>query len=214
MLLLPWLLLLSLSAASCTLISEQGSGNVVTESREVSDFTEVDLEGSGQVDLEVTGSETLSIEAEDNIIPLLETEVRDGRLHLGARSSVSPTTEIIYTMTATNLDGIAVSGSGQIKVVGVDSTDLRIKISGSGDVEVTGEVSGMLSVSISGSGGYSGEGLLAANGSVDVSGSGNAVVNVTDNLDISLSGSGDIEYIGEPSVDIDESGSGSVIQRG
>ncbi len=200
--------------ASCTVLSERGSGNVVTESREVNGFNEIVLEGSGRVIVEVTGTESLSIEAEDNIIPLLETEVRNGRLRLGSKSSISPTTEIIFTITAASLAGVVISGSGNVAVTGVDSIDFIVEIGGSGNVETAGNVSDTLSVSISGSGGYDGEGLVAADGNVNVDGSGNAVVHVTDNLEISLSGSGNIEYIGAPNVNVDKSGSGSVTQRG
>lgn len=210
---MPLLVVLAVLGVSCTVFSERGSGNVVTESREVNDFNEIVLEGSGRVIVDVTGDESLSIEAEDNIIPLLETEVRNGRLHLGSRSSISPTTEIIYTITAATLDGVVISGSGNVAVTGVESVDFRVEISGSGNVETAGMASNMLSVSISGSGEYDGEDLLAVDGDVNVDGSGNAVINVTGNLDISLSGSGNIEYIGSPSVNVDKSGSGSVTQR-
>jgi hypothetical protein len=207
------LLALAALGASCAVFSERGSGIVVTESREVNDFNEIVLEGSGGVIVEVTGDESLSIEAEDNIIPLLETEVRNGRLRLGSGSSISPTTEIIYTITAATLDGVVISGSGNVSVTGLESADFRVEISGSGNVETAGTVADTLSVSISGSGEYDGEDLVAADGNVNVDGSGNAVVNVTGSLDISLSGSGNIEYIGSPSVNVDKSGSGSVTQR-
>ena len=53
-----------------------GSGTAATESRSVSDFRGVSVSGVGQVILENTGTESLTITAEDNIMPLLESEVR------------------------------------------------------------------------------------------------------------------------------------------
>ncbi|HWL48440.1 MAG TPA: DUF2807 domain-containing protein, partial [Acidimicrobiia bacterium] len=67
------LMLLSALVASSCIVGVEGSGNVITESREVSDFNEIVLGGSGRVMVEVTGTESLTIEAEDNIMPLLET---------------------------------------------------------------------------------------------------------------------------------------------
>ena len=207
------MLIAGLLCASCIRPGVEGSGNVITESREVSGFNEIVLGGTGRVVVDVTGTESLTIEAEDNIMPLLETRVRNGRLRLDTSGSISPTAEIVYTITADSLDGLVISGSGVVEAEAIDSTDFRVDISGSGDVVVEGTLSGLLSVSISGSGEFDGESLTAPEGQVDVSGSGNAVVNVTDDLEVSVSGSGDVEYLGQPSVDPDVSGSGTVSPR-
>ena len=207
------MLLAALLCAACIRPGVEGSGNVITESREVSDFNEIVLGGTGRVIVEVTGTESLTIEAEDNIMPLLETRVRNGRLRLDTSGSISPTVEIVYTITAETLDGLVISGSGVAEAEAVDGTDFRADISGSGNVEVEGTLSGLLSVSISGSGDFGGESLTAPEGRVDVSGSGNAVVNVTDDLEVSVSGSGEVEYLGEPNVESSVSGSGTVIPR-
>jgi hypothetical protein len=207
--------LLAMLSTGCIaeVIGIEGSGNVITENRDVSGFDEIVLSGSGRVVVDVTGTESLSIEAEDNIMPELETEVRDGKLMLETRRSIDPTVEIVYTITAAAIDGVTISGSGTVTVTGVDGTDFVADISGSGNVAVEGSLSNRLSVNISGSGGVDAEDLVATEGQVEVSGSGRAVVNVTDDLFISLSGSGAVEYIGSPSVEIDKSGSGVVTQR-
>jgi len=206
-------LLAALLCAACIRPGVEGSGNVITESREVSDFNEIVLGGTGRVIVEVTGTESLTIEAEDNIMPLLETRVSNGRLRLDTSGSISPTVEVVYTITAETLDGLVISGSGAAEAEAVDGTDFRADISGSGNVEVEGTLSGLLSVSISGSGDFDGESLTAPEGRVDVSGSGNAVVNVTDDLEVSVSGSGEVEYLGEPHIESSVSGSGTVIPR-
>lgn len=190
----------------------RGSGTVVTESREVSGFSEVVLGGSGDVVVTVDGTESLTIEAEDNIMPLLTTEVSNGRLELGAESSISPTQGITYTISAAAMEGVTVSGSGVVVVTGIDEESFEVRISGSGNVEPSGTTND-LTVTVSGSGNYEGEGLVAAIGDVEVSGSGNAMVNVTDVLDATISGSGNIDYIGDPDVSSSISGSGNLNQR-
>ena len=156
----------------------QGSGNVITESRDVSGFEEVVLSGSGRVEIDVTGAEALTIEAEDNIMPRLESRVSNGRLILEAQGPISPTVEVVYTITAATLEGIEVSGSGVVEARGVDGDDFSVEISGSGDVLVEGTLTGRLSLSISGSGEFVGESLTSPEGEVDVSGSGDAVVSI------------------------------------
>ena len=190
----------------------RGSGDVITLSREVSGFTEIALSGSGNVIVDVNGTEALTIEADDNIMPLLTTEVRNGVLELDVESSISPTRQITYTISAQALEGVSIAGSGYISATGVNTDSFKVKITGSGRVEPTGTAT-ELTVVISGSGDYEGEALVAQLGGVTVSGSGNALVNVTDELDVTVSGSGDVGYIGSPNLSSSISGSGDVSQR-
>jgi hypothetical protein len=190
----------------------QGSGNLVTESREVSGFNEIVLLGSGDVIVVVTGTESLVIEAEDNIMPFLTSEVRSGRLELGSDSSLSPTRGITYTINADVLIGLTINGSGDVNASGIDTASFEAIINGSGDIEPTG-TTGELAVGINGSGSFSGADLTASTGSVDVSGSGSVVVSVSDDLDVSIGGSGDVEYIGDPTLTQDIGGSGNISQR-
>lgn len=190
----------------------RGSGNVITETRDAGGFDEIVVLGSGEVVVSVTGTESLMIEAEDNIMPLLTTEVRGGRLELGSESSFSATQGITYTISAVALEGVEINGSGDVLATGIDADSFEVRISGSGDVEATG-TTGELDVGVSGSGSYRGEDLVASVGTVSVSGSGSVLVNVTDDLTASVSGSGRVEYIGDPALDEEVSGSGDVSRR-
>jgi hypothetical protein len=207
-------LLLVLAASSCDLsfFGERGSGNVITESRLVGGFDQIYLSGSGTVIVVVNGTESLTIEAEDNIMPLLTTEVHNGRLELSTKSSISPTVTVIYTISAATLKAVSISGSGDITATGIASDSFNAEVSGSGQIEVVGTI-GMLSVDISGSGQFDGTDLVASVATVNVSGSGDAVVNVTNELDAEVSGSGTIEYMGDPSLVSSISGSGDISRR-
>ena len=95
--------------------STKGSGVVKTESRTVSGFEAVRLEGSGDVTITQTGSESLTIEADDNILPKLTSDVVDGTLVLGVKKdeNLSPSHPIRYTVTVAKLTGIALGGLGE-----------------------------------------------------------------------------------------------------
>ncbi len=219
----------TLSACVVSVFGVRGSGDVVTESRDVSGFDEVVLQGSGTVRIEVTGTDSLTIEAEDNLMEYLTSDVDSGRLELGAERSISPTEEIVYTITAASIEGMTISGSGQmtangivgdrldaavsgsgsVEIQAIEVDSVSVRISGSGSVEISGSARD-LELSISGSGAYEGVNLITEFGSVTVSGSGDAVVYVTDQLEAEVSGSGNIEYFGDPSVDAVSSGSGNI----
>jgi len=205
-------LLLAASGCDRDVFGLRGSGNVITEPRDVSGFNEIALFGSGKVRVDMNGTESLIIEAEDNIMPLLTSEVHDGRLELSVESSISPTSDVIYTVSAVGLEGVAVAGSGEVTATGVAADSFDVDISGSGRVEPTG-TAGTLSVEISGSGRYLGEDFEASVGTVRVSGSGEAVVNVTDDLDVDVSGSGGVQYIGNPAITESVSGSGDISRK-
>jgi len=190
----------------------RGSGHVATESREVSGFNEIVLLGSGDVIVSVTGIESLVIDAEDNIMPLLTTEVRNGRLELGSDTSFSANLGITYTITADVLNGVTINGSGDVTASGIDASSFEATINGSGDIEPAGTTE-ELTVGINGSGSYRGADLTASTGTVEVAGSGSVVVNVSDDLDVSIGGSGDVEYIGDPAVTHSIGGSGDVSKR-
>lgn len=216
---LPFVVAVALVAAAAVAACDDdgaaataGSGNVVTETRDVSGFEEIDVRGSGEVVVDVTGTESLTVEADDNILPLLETEVHGGVLVLSVESNIDPTVGPKYTITAATLQGVSIAGSGDVTASAVDVDRLEVDIAGSGDVSPTG-TAGELLVSIAGSGRYQGEDLVAATGSVNVSGSGNAVVNVTDELDVDIAGSGNVEYMGSPTLTQSISGSGEVSQN-
>lgn len=211
------LLITGLTLVACDVdvsldVGVRGSGDLITESRDISGFDEIVVLGSGEVTITVTGTESLMIEAEDNIMPLLTAEVSGGRLELGSNESFSTTRGITYTITADALAGVEINGSGDVTASGIDADAFDVTINGSGNVVPTGSVD-ETRVEINGSGNYDGGGLIAAVGFVEVSGSGSVLINATDELDVRIGGSGDVTYIGTPTVTDDISGSGSISQR-
>lgn len=192
-----------------------GSGNVRAETRPVSGFTKIELSGFGTMVVTQTGTESLKIEADDNILPLLTSEVQGDTLVLGVKPGTNITTaRISYTVTVKQLTGIQLSGSSEARLDGVTTSSMSVGISGSGQVRMTGSADNQ-QIDISGSGNYDGSGFPTKTAKVEVSGAGTAVVKVSDALDVSVSGAGTVDYIGNPArVNQDVSGSGSVRQRG
>lgn len=122
-----------LFAVGCTV----GSGDIVTESRVIDSFDRVEISTAGNADINVTGSESLVIRADDNLLDRLTSEVRAGRLDLGSRRSFTTDNVITYTITAAELTGATVSGSGNIVVALGEGDDFEATISGSGEITVT-----------------------------------------------------------------------------
>ncbi|WP_323100679.1 head GIN domain-containing protein [Intrasporangium sp. YIM S08009] len=194
--------------------STTGSGTPASESRPVSGFSAVELAGVGTVVVEPGTTESVTVEADDNILPMLSSDVAGDTLVLGTEpgSSISPRTPISYRVTVTDLSGLLVSGSGDITAGGAAGPALSVAISGSGTITTAGTTD-RLSVDISGSGDFAGGSLTARDVDVTVSGSGSALVHASATLHASISGSGDVRYLGEPTVTKDVSGSGEVVKQ-
>src|SRR5215210_6964181 len=143
--------LLVLSA--CSVVN--GSGQVATENRQVSGFTRIDLSGAGEVTLEQGGAESLTVEADNNVLPALTSKVSDSTLKLDKKPGTTVRTKnpIRYRVTVKELTGVEVSGSGTVEAQRMTLQTLRVDISGSGVVNLSGSAVEQ-DIEVSGSGRY------------------------------------------------------------
>jgi hypothetical protein len=188
-----------------------GSGNLKTEVRQVSNFSQVDFSAVGTLTIEQTGIEGLSITADDNILPILTSDVSNGVLHLGAKDNQNYTTEkpITYLLSVKTLNGLTLSGAGVTLARNLDTQTMTVTMSGAGSATLQGKANDQ-QVTVSGAGSYDGSEFATKTAKVNVSGVGNAIVNASDTLDATVSGVGNIEYVGNPKVTSHVSGVGTV----
>jgi hypothetical protein len=210
------LLVLGLVTSGCaiTLRYEEGSGVLVTEQRDVSGFDRVSFEGFGTLIITHGSKESLTIEAEDNILPRIETNVRGGTLEIGFDTDrwldiVRPTKSITYTLTVITLDGIALSGAGSIEASGIDAERFDVELSGAGSIELSG-FAATQEINVSGAGSYDSGEIKSEHIDVNISGAGNATVWATESLDVNISGVGNVSYYGHPQVRESVSGLGNL----
>jgi hypothetical protein len=212
------LVILAAALAGCGLLGTEvvtGSGSVATETRTVDDFTAVELAASGDVTIAFGQAAGLTIEADDNLLPYLTSEVRGDRLVLGTRSNVDLVTEnpIRYSITVQELTAVTLPGSGTIQVDPLQASAVEFSLPGSGTIMAAGTAD-EVEVTLQGSGNVDLGDLRAGTGRVRLDGSGNITVWVTGRLEASLPGSGNIFYFGQPTLAEDINGSGSISSLG
>jgi len=231
-LLVPLAVVLSMLLVGC--VVARGSGNVVTEERDVSGFDRIEVRGSGELVVEQGSEEGVTVRADDNLMRYITTKVSGDTLIIqtgpgNAPAVISPSEPIKYTVQVKDLSGLTLSGSTEAVVNGLDSNDFEVEVSGSGSVRVddlkadslaytlsgsgSAEMSGTAEeqdVRISGSGSYNAADLKSQRATVNISGSGSTKLWVEEQLDIQVSGSGSVSYYGSPRVNQKVSGSGSV----
>ncbi len=215
--------------------SVRGNGDVINQERAVSGIESVTLYGEGNVEITTGSTESLTIEAESNLMDYLTSDVVNGRLELKTRDFVSlrPTKNIVYHLMVKSVDGLEILGSGNIKLDKSDTNTMHLTIAGSGDItidnltantlDVTIPGSGSVNVSgkttdqtinVAGSGKYFADSLSSQTANINIAGSGDVRIWVTDTLDIRILGSGNINYFGSPTIHQTILGSGKIVSLG
>jgi Putative auto-transporter adhesin, head GIN domain len=192
----------------------RGSGIVKTESRQVAEFSSISFKSEGRVTVQQTGKESLTIHAEDNLLPLLESRVADRTLYLGTvnNTDINPTKTIEFVVEVKSLESLNINGVGSIEVKNLQGKRLSISLDGVGSTTIAGS-SDVLDLSLSGVGSFQGEKFKTKQATVRNSGVGSAVVNVSEQLNATVSGVGSIEYIGSPQVRESVRGIGIIKKR-
>ena len=196
-----------------------GSNNIITQEKQLSVYDRIEVLGS--YDVIFTDGEVgkIKIKAPDNILPLIQTEVSDGLLKIGAEKNRYKVKEpiIIYVPVDSRLKQVDIEGSADISTeknletktlnvgiygsgdarLAVDVSSLALEVVGSGDIRVSGRAKN-LSIDISGSGDVEVPKLKAEKAVIKVNGSGDVSAYVTEDLDVSITGSGDVTIKGNP----------------
>lgn len=207
------------------------------QTRKVDPFTEISLRISANVHVEQGTKQSLEIVAKPSTLDEIITEVKDGKLIIRFPNKdyfwkTFQPGEITIHITAPEINGLgisgsgdiiaedeiktkimemAVSGSGNIKLSDLNAERVKAAISGSGDIIVAGKTAAQdLSVTISGSGNFKGMEYSSDDVSVKIAGSGNVGIEANKNLYVRLAGSGNVTYKGKPMIDQSIAGSGSV----
>ena len=220
--------------ASCRFITGQrirGNGKVNTETRTTGGFNSVASHGSFNVYVS-NGSQSLKIEAEENLLPYINTYVEDSVLHIETKADfwLRPSRKVKIYISCPEFESIRSYGSGDIiseskisnstklelKVNGsadikmdVDAPEINTETNGSGDIDLRGETKS-LRAEIHGSGNIKAMEMNSDNATIKIYGSGDADVFAGVKLDVRIAGSGDVHYKGNAQVSSNIAGSGTV----
>lgn len=231
-----FLLLAAFLITFCTLAQNtpevtKGNGNLTKESRNVGAFTKLRANGPFHIRLVSGTDDKISVEADNNIIGLIVTEVKDGELIIGPKEGKlfrsGGGNKMIIKVPADKLTSIMLKGSGSIisrkaldedltiSLEGSGNIDLNLnsanaeaKLLGSGNIKLAG-ASKLFVCKVIGSGNITANELDAATVEATVSGSGNAKVNSSKIIRGRITGSGNIAFSGNPETkDLQKDGSG------
>jgi hypothetical protein len=214
---------------------------MATETREVSGFERVVLDEYGELILSQGAQPSLTIEADEDVLSRIETEVKDGTLTIGiggtwwdklgmALNDFLSGRKIVYQLVVGELTGVTVRGAGRVKCAELRTDRLEIRVAGAGEVTIGSLAVGQLGVDVpgagrvqlagkateqrvalTGAGSYRAPQLESQKAEVKLTGVGSATIYVAQELDVTVQGVGTVEYYGSPSVKERVTGVGRVI---
>ena len=233
----------SLVATSCSLIGAgglgggiPGSGNILAETRDTGAFEAISIEYPGaEIIVQQGDKEIVELEADDNLLPQLSTEVRSGTLTVKNvetdwKNTVNPSEQVRISITVRDLTEIilsapvgdlkvndlqagtlklVVSGGAQVRLNGIQVDLLDSVLSGAGDIQASGTAEEIKLV-LSGLGDFNAADLQSKKADIELSGMGGATVRVDEELAATITGAGSIQYFGNPHVEQSVNGAGSV----
>ncbi len=175
------------------------SKNYITEKRNISSFTAIQITGSPDVQYtQTSGSPSLEVYGSDNILEVLETVVEGNTLKIGFKknTSVQKTGTLKIQVSGPALEKVSITGSGDLTFVnGMNSNgNLALSVTGSGDIEGKGVSVNELKTSVTGSGDIKIRDIQSNSVSASVTGSGDILLTgTTSEATYRVSGSGDIK---------------------
>lgn len=215
--------------------SVQGSGKVATEARTVSEFDAISISGAMNLSVRQGTKEAVSVTADDNILPLVETVIEGRTLQVRLKKGewITGRATIKVQVDVAKLQGVSSSGAGDITIDSLKTPLLKLSIAGSGDARLNALATDALEVRVAGSGDVRGNGsakllklsiagsgdvaltdLIADDVTVSIAGSGDAQVTANKSLSATVAGSGDVKYSGSAAtIKTSVMGSGRITKR-
>ncbi|MBX0333721.1 DUF2807 domain-containing protein [Pontibacter sp. HSC-14F20] len=213
------LLLSSLTAMAQDRRNLKGEGEPVSQNRTVSGFKGIDVSGGFSVELTQSGKEGVRIEAQENLLNSIQTEVKDGVLHIYTSDNISTNKGLKAYISIKELNMIDISGGVKVTSNSTFKSDaFKMDLSGGSKVELTintkkltADMSGaskvMLSgrademrMDMSGASKVDASGLEAKDVYLEASGASNVKVFAKNKLSVNASGATKVAYKGDPSV--------------
>ncbi|QEC53387.1 putative autotransporter adhesin-like protein [Anseongella ginsenosidimutans] len=206
----------------------EGNGQETTENRDLAAFSRIDLGGSYKLLLTRDSASSFSIHTHENLLPLIKTEVDNGRLRIYSDENICE--EVVIAISLPELTSLTASGAVEVEMTNRFAADefeldvsgavearldmqankIRTELSGAGEIAYRGKT-GEHEVTISGAGELNALELVAGKYDIHVSGAAECNIHVLNELNAQASGASSVQYRGNPGV-INEnvSGAGSI----
>lgn len=175
----------------------EGSGVLKTEKREVPGFSKIDGSGAINVEIVIQNDFSVEVEADDNLLQYIKTEVSGDTLKIYSEGRISRKNPVNVKIGMPSIEGLEINGASKATAANIKGDELLLKANGASKITISGEVKSLES-KINGASTIDAENLRAENAEVKVNGASKATVFATNRLEANANGASRITYIGEP----------------
>lgn len=200
-----------MSLAACRWLGVKGNGEITTEQRPVTDFSELHSDGSFDIEWR-TGAPSLTITTDQNLMKYVQAEVHGDYLRLHLRERVLPTHGLKVAVSSSQRTGCKLTGASQMLAHDLTGESFAVKTTGAADVKLDGTVNQLLA-DMTGASELSARKLLTKTAEVSTTGAASADVSVSDALRVTITGAGDVTYHGNPTVQKRVTGAGDIRRK-
>jgi hypothetical protein len=190
----------------------QGQGPVTSETREVGAFSRIEASAGIRVVVRIGPSEAVEVTAQENLLPVIATDVRGDTLSIEASEDFTTLEPVTVTVVVPALDGITLSGGSQAVLNGLDAESLELRVRGGAQVTAAGSV-GSVALHADGGATASLEALSVRVATVSMDGGATATLTVSDDVTGTAAGGSRLTVLGDAVLSVEVSG-GSVASRG
>jgi hypothetical protein len=194
--------------AGCHLPGVRGNGQIKTEERPITAFTEVDASGAFEIEWQ-GGPPALRITTDENLLPYVENNISGDTLRLRTRDHVWPTHGIKVVISSPTRTGAKMRGAMKLTVKQLSGPTFALESKGASEVVLDGSIDRLL-VDMTGASQLAANGLQAKTAEISTTGAGDAEVAVTDTLNVVITGAGKVTYSGNPTIKKQIIGAGSI----
>jgi len=193
----------------CDWHGTRGNGNVVTDTRTIGQFSNVEASGGLQIEWR-PGSPTLSVTTDNNLLPYIDTTLIGNKLRIHTREHLMPTHGIKVVIVSQSLNAAKLTGAVRLTANEISGAKLFLESTGASHITLRGTV-GELLADMTGASRLEAKELQTKTAEISTTGAANADVAVTDTLRVSITGAGKVTYSGNPpTIEKHITGAGSI----
>ena len=193
--------------------SAKGNGNVQTQTRDIKGFRGIDVSGVFEVEIVAQKDFSVQVEADENLIEYIKTEVDGGILEISTTKRIKSSSGMKVRISAPDIEKLEISGVAKVSLSDVKNSALTLDASGASKVNLSGETDKLI-IDVSGASNIDAETLKTRATTVEASGASKVNVFATESIRSDASGASRITYTGGATDVVKKtSGASSVSQR-
>jgi hypothetical protein len=198
-------------ASGCRWVGVRGNGNIKTDDRTISAFTEIDAGGAFEIEWQ-SGSPALRITTDENLLDYIESEVSGDTLRLRTREHIWPTHDVKVIVSSPTRTGARIRGAVKLTAKQLTGPKFALEASGASHVSLDGNIDELLA-DMTGASELNASGLQTKTAEISTTGAGDAEVAVAETLKVAITGAGKVSYSGDPTIEKHITGAGSVHRK-